>query len=266
MTEVERLTKEVAAVEARRTQFENKLTAAQARQADIRAKRNSLLAEIAEGSTSASKTLHSLDTETNGSLQNVEAFTMVVSTADTQLAKLRDDLRRAERAESIDALDVQIVALVPASNKLEDALSAVRQQSAELFAATKAVAMQLHAIDDQLFDGGFEYKLTAKIKESIWNRIEEFNVQNPGEPRPTFYDRVKVTLTGAVANLRYLNLEGNIVAGRGEKLYRAIGSSAPRGVKLRHGDVINLCSAEAAELLGLGALEEVESPEGEQAA
>ncbi len=123
-------------------------------------------------------------------------------------------------------------------------------------------------MDEARFDGSFEYRLTQSVKEAIWARIEEFNVQSPTEPRPSFYDRVKGTLSGAVAQLRYMNLEGNVVAARGERLYRAVGATGARYVSLRHGDVIALTDEEAKELLELGALELVEpTPEAaEQAA
>ena len=111
-TELERLKREIAALEARRTQFENKLTAAEQRQAEIRSKRNSLLARIADGDTSASKTLHSLDTETAESLQHVEAFTLAITSATEQLGHLQHQLEHAEREAAINELEFRSQGLV----------------------------------------------------------------------------------------------------------------------------------------------------------
>ena len=113
----------------------------------------------------------------------------------------------------------------------KSALAAVAAESKELFTATRAITEQLRAMDSDRFDGGFT--LTSAITESIWHRVQEMGVETPNNPRPTFIERVGPRLKGAVAQLRYLNLDGVVVAGKNQRIYEAVGATGAADVTLK---------------------------------
>jgi hypothetical protein len=254
-TEVERLRKEIANLESRKSEHLRKHTAAVERKIELETRRQALLAQIAEGNEGARRDLRHLDGEIQDVHENEQAFSVAGTSVARQLETANDALTRAEREAAIDTLETQMASLSGLNNEVEDALALVKQKSDALFSAAKEVAAQLSTMDEKRFDSAFGYKLTALLKEAIHHRFEEMGFPN-AEKRPSFLERATPQLRAAIAQLRYQSQQGRIVPGKKEKLYRALWRvRGIRNLDLRPGSLIALREDEAAPLLEGGSLE-----------
>jgi DNA repair exonuclease SbcCD ATPase subunit len=270
-TEVEKLRKEVASLEARKSEHERKHAEAGQRKTELESRRQVLLAQIADGDDGARRDLRRLDGEKQEAEENEQAFAAAGTKVALELETAREALGRAQGEAAITALEGQIALLAPLDNEVEAALALVKQRSEALFSATKEIAAQLNAMDATRYDDAFAYKLGALIKESIWHRLEEMHV-NSAERRPSFIERATPRLHAAIEQLKYESLQGQIVPGKREKLYRTVCRvRGLRNLDLRPGSLIALREDEAAPLLDGGSLELVveqieQSGTGEEAA
>ncbi len=270
-TEVEKLRKEVASLEAKKSEHEQKHAAAGQRKAELDSRRRALLAQIADGDDGARRDLRRLDGERQEAEENEQAFAAAGTKVGLELETARVALGRAERQAAITALEGQIALLAPLDNEVEEALALVKQKSEALFSATKEIAAQLHSMDATRYDDAFGYKLTALVREAIYHRFEEMGFPN-AERRPSFIERAAPRLHAAIEQLKYESLRGQIVPGKREKLYRTVCRvRGLRNLDLRPGSLIALREDEADPLLEGGSLELVveqseQSATGEEAA
>lgn len=225
---------------------------------ELESQQQTLLTQIAEGNEGARRDLRRLDGEMQEVRENEQAFAAAAADVTTRIGAAKEALTRAERQAAISALENQIALLAPLDNGVESALAALKERSAALFTAVTGVAEQLHAMDENRFDGRFGYNLTSAVREAIHHRFEEMGFPN-AEKRASFLERTTHQLRSAIEQLKYESLQGQIVPGKKEKLYRTLW----RVYGLRHldlppGSLIALREDEAAPLIEGGSLELVE--------
>lgn len=257
---VEKLRKDVAALEGKKAEYERRHRKAHDQKTDLERQRKELLARIAEGDDGARRDLRRLEAGSQETQEDELAFSTAGVEVALQLDAARSALAHAERQVAITALEDQVASLAPLDNEVETALAQVKEKSEALFSAAKEVAAQLFAMDEHRFDHAFGFKLTASIRDAIWHRFEEMGFPNT-ERRPSFMERATGRLRSAIAQLRYEALAGQVVPERGEQLYRAINRiTGLRNLDLPAGALIALTPTEAASFVSGGFLQLVQEP------
>lgn len=258
-SEVDKLRKEIAALEAKKQEHERKLAEATQRRTELDSRRQSLLAKIADGDESVRKEMRALDERRQERLEDEQAFGAAIVDVTAKLNSAKRELARAEREAAIVRLEAQIESLSGLDNELETALAEVRKQTDVLIAAITEVAKLLEAMDPVRFDSRYCYSLCAKVRETCWHRFEELAMPSQSR-RPSFSERAGRDFRRAVAQLKYMGLE-QVRPGRDERLYRTL-CHIPglRDVDLLPGQLIPLRGDEAAQLLKDGSVELVKEP------
>ena len=260
VSEIEKLKKEIATLDTKRTDLHKKQSANRQHMAEVKAKRSALLISAAEGDEGAQRDKKSLDHEYRNCVDADETFVSALAEIGTKIEAKARELVRAERAAVLAQLEAEIKGLDGLDVRVSAAIRALKEATASLFTACDAVARELRKMDPQRFDGGYSFKLRAGIRDEVQRAV--VNVDQPPSPEsPSFIEPVKNKLRGALAQLAYECLEQNeITPGYGERLYRTQGHIAFRGVMLGPDKLIALRPDEADQHVKTGFLALIEQP------
>jgi len=167
---VEKLKKEIASLEARRTELARKTDTATQRHTELESHRPALLTRIEGGDESARRDLRRIDNARLNASEDIQACRIVAADISAKLESAKKGLVRAERDAVTTALANQIDALGALENSVEGALQRLREATREIFASIDGVCGQLELLDRQRWDSRLAIDLELTLQKGFARR------------------------------------------------------------------------------------------------